>query len=111
MAQRFSKVDIGEDIELFFSGYISYEELCENDDFIDAIAECPVNERIRVVLTHCQYLDFPDTMEDMPEDDLNDLIDIYDDLLEDGHIYFDKYLDVNIEPLEEDILSGEIVEY
>jgi len=111
MAQRFTKVDVGVDIELFYTGYISYDDVSESDDFVEAIATCPVDETVKVVIYHCQYLDFPDKVEDISEKDLNILIDIYDDLVEDNHILFDEYLEVDIEPLEEDISLKIVEEY
>ena len=110
MAQKFTKVDIGSEIELFFTGYVSYDDVSESDDFIEAIAIQPEDESIRVTLYHCQYLDFPDTEEDISEKDLLLLIDIYDDLYEDKHILFDEILEIDIDPLDENA-DDSIVRY
>ena len=102
MAKRFSVIKVGEKKELFCSGYVETSDLEDIDAFIDCLEKVSSFEQVHVTISHMMYMDFPEPNEDITNDDLAILLEIFDSLADDGYIYLERTIDFDIDGLGED---------
>ena len=77
--------------ELFYTGWEDIvENLAENDDLLNIVAATPSTEKVRVTL-HYSHFDDGDnvTYEDISEDDLQQVIDNFQLLYDNGKLFED----------------------
>ena len=105
MAKRFTVVQV-EDNELFYTGYLNPEELHKSEDFIETLLEYSVFDVVNIVVRHFLFTDYPTPIEDMTDEELDDLIEIFDKVVEDGYIWLEEEAEFQLPGLkEEDIIE------
>lgn len=102
MARKFTIVTIGEEEEVFLTGYREIEKLHEVKRIVEILSEIPDYEPVHMVIQHCQFLDFPEPIEDITLEELEILLDNYDEFVEEGNIYIDEEAEIDITGLKEE---------
>lgn len=107
MAKKFSIVTINKEHEIFLKGYSDIEGIFDSTVVIDALREYSAFTNIPVSIEHCLFLDFPNQPnEDIEREELEALVDVFDDLLEKNCIYSEERVDFDMPGLmEEDIVE------
>lgn len=100
MAKRFTVVQVGE-YELFYKGYKMPEELHKSNHFIDALLEYSASDLVDISVRHFLFTDYPKPIEDITDDELSDLVDVFDDVVEDGYIWLDEEANFQLYGLKE----------
>lgn len=108
MAKRFSIVNI-KDEEVFLRGYVEPKDLSKSQVVVSIMTEVPNYTLIPVTIQHCLFLDFPDNDEDISLEDLEGILDVFDDLVNDEYIYLEELLELELPGLnnEDDVFIEE----
>ena len=109
MAKRFTIVGVGEDSEFFYPGYMGIEELPEAESVLEELMNYSALEKVSVVISHCLLLDFPEPDEDISDEELDILLDSYEDLVDEGYIYLDEVAELELDGLQEEEVIEEVV--
>ena len=102
MARKFTIVTIGDEEEVFLTGYREIEKLHEVKRIVEILSEIPDYEPVHLTIQHCQFLDFPEPIEDITLEELEILLDNFDDFVEEGNIYIDEEAEIDITGLKEE---------
>ena len=105
MAKKFSIVTVkGE--EIFLKGYAEPSDLHKSNIFVEIVSDISSFNTVEVEINHCLLLDYPGENVDISNEDLNDMLDIFDDLVENEHIYSEELITFEMVGMK----SEEIVE-
>lgn len=110
MAKRFSIVSIGEEHEVFLCGYKDFKDLSESNTIVEILSDISSFIKVRVEINHCLLLDFPEPIEDISKEELEILLETFDDLVDRGHIYSEEIAETEINGLMEDEIVEEKIE-
>lgn len=110
MAKRFSIVSIGEENEVFLCGYKGFKDLSESNTIVKILSEISSFVKVRVEINHCLLLDFPEPIEDINNEELEILLESFDDLVDRGHIYSEEIAETEVYGLMEDEIVEEKAE-
>lgn len=102
MAKKFTIVTIGEEEEVFLTGYREIEKLHEVERIVEILSEIPDYEPVHLVIQHCQFLDFPEPIEDITLEELEILLENYDEYIENDNIFLDEEAEIDITGLKEE---------
>lgn len=101
MAKRFTVVQVGE-YELFYKGYKMPEELHNSNAFINALLEYSVLDLVDISVRHFMFTDYPTPVEDITDDELSDLIEVFDEVVDDGYIWLEEEAEFQLYGLKEE---------
>ena len=101
MAQRFSVVNINNgEYEIFMRGFVGIKELQKSRLVLGIMSEVSSTKLVPFQIQHCLFLDYPGNDKDMSHEDLNKLIELYDDLVEEEYIYLEEIVDLDLPGLD-----------
>ena len=101
MAKRFSIVTIDDEHEVFLRGYVDVSDLHKSKKVVSIMSEKSSYVKYPFRIEHCLLMDFPDGEEDISVEELNILLDVFDDLVEDDYIYVEEMLEFELYGLSE----------
>lgn len=108
MAKKFSIVEI-EDNEIFLTGWKNPEDLPNSVAFLKVMGDISSYSNVKVTINHCLFLDFPGELEDISAEDLNIILNIFDELVEKEHIYLEENIIFEMKGLKEEQIIEESV--
>lgn len=91
MSKKFSIVTVNDE-EIFLKGYAEPSDLYKSDIFVEIVSEISSFNTVNVEINHCLLLDFPGENVDISIEELNDMLDIFDSLVEQDYIYSEEVL-------------------
>lgn len=100
MAKRFSIVSVKNE-EIFLKGFALPKDLPNSNLFLEVLGEIPTSDSVNVEINHCLLLDFPGDDSDITVEELNILLEKYDYLIENDHIYSEEIITFAINGLKE----------
>ena len=101
MAKRFSIVRIGDE-SIFLRGYAEATDLGQSEVFLETLATYSSFEKVNVEIEHCLLLDFPGRDVDISIEDLEELVDNFEVLMDENHLYSEEILSFEILGIKED---------
>lgn len=108
MSKRFSIVDV-ENKEIFLKGWVNPEDLSDSKVFLSVMSEISSYSSVKIVINHCLLLDYPGVTEDITSEELDDLLEVFDELVENNHIYLEENIIFNMQGLDEEQIIEESV--
>lgn len=101
MAKRFSLVRIENHDGLCLPGWVAPQDLADCDDFAETMMSISCFDTVEIEIEHCLFLDFPDNDTDMSEDEIEDMLEIFDDLVENDNIYSEEVISFQLDGLNQ----------
>ncbi len=103
MAKRFSIVQIPSlEEEVFLTGFVEPKDLSKSEVVVEIMSEVASSEYISMQIQHCLFLDYPGDDEDITVETLEEILDVFDDLVEDEYIFVEDILDFELPGLNTD---------
>lgn len=103
MAKRFSVVNMNDgENEIFMRGFVNVKDLKKSKLVVGLMTEVPSSTLVPFQILHCLFLDYPDNDTDISHEELDKLIEVYDDLVEDEYIFLEEVLEFELPGLMND---------
>lgn len=105
MAKKFSIITVNSE-EIFLKGYAEPSDLYKSEIFVEIVSDISSFNTVEVEINHCLLLDFPGENVDISVEELNDMLDIFDNLVEQEYIFSEEIITFEMQGLQvEDIVE------
>ncbi len=97
MAKRFSVINMNDgENEIFMRGFADLKDLKKSELIVGLMTEVPSSTLVPFQILHCLFLDYPGNDTDISHEELDKLVELYDDLVEDEYISLEEVLEFEL---------------
>lgn len=101
MAKRFTIVNFNDEEFIYLKGFKTEDEITDSEAVLETWNNYYETDTVHIIIDHCLLLDVPEPDEDISDEDLDIVIEMWDSLVEDEHIYLEERAEFDTTGLKE----------